>query len=124
MFVPIVRNYPRETVEAILDVRKSVLPVIGISLRYVCTCHARIPICARAIHLTTSNVLQYYARFPRSAKYAYIEMLPLQDQTTAPLQLAVSDSIHCAASTDSLVIFSSHCRSGISRPSRSLDETS
>ena len=52
--------------------------LLACSLRYVCTCHARIPICARAIHLTTSNVLQYYARFPRSAKYAYIEVLPFK----------------------------------------------
>jgi hypothetical protein len=30
MFVPIVRNYPRETVEEMLHVRKSALPVIGL----------------------------------------------------------------------------------------------
>src|SRR5271163_4909301 len=58
------RNYPRETVETILDVRKSALPVIGFSLRYVCTCHARIPTCARAIHLATQQRTRVLCQIP------------------------------------------------------------
>ena len=109
IFVPTIRNYLRETVEAILDVQKGVLPVIGLSLRYLCTCHARIPTCVRAIYLTTSNGTRVLCQIPPFSEICFHWSDSLEDQTTTPLQLAVSDSIHCAASTDSLVIFSSHC---------------